>query len=92
MEVSKCPKCGSPLDPPGASGGRPRRWCSRGCQRSGEAEMRRINNLLKRLELDKARLQQHGLAKGLEKLDPVIAEWQRKYDHLAGVHVGAEKR
>jgi hypothetical protein len=91
LHSKDCPKCGTPLEPPGDSGGRPRRWCSPGCQRSGEAEMRRINSLLKHLELNKSRLQCHGPALGIERIDEVIAEWQRKYDQLAGVAVRKEK-
>ncbi len=83
---SKCPKCGNPLKPPGTSGGRPRRWCSPGCQRSGEAQMRRINLVLKRLELDKAWHQRHSNHPAtIERIDATIAERQRAYDHLAGV-------
>jgi hypothetical protein len=87
MEMdSRCPKCDTPLEPPGTPGGRPRRWCSAGCQRSGEAEMRRINLVLKRLELDKAWQQRHSNHPAtIERIDAVIAEWQQQYDHLAGV-------
>jgi hypothetical protein len=84
-----CPKCGTPLEPPGTPGGRPRRWCSPGCQRSGEAQMRRINLVLKRMELDKARQQRYGPGShrdaAILQLDAVIAEWQKAYDRLAGV-------
>ena len=41
-------------------GGRPRRWCSAGCQRSGEAEMRRINHVLRHLGRKKSWNQLHG--------------------------------
>jgi hypothetical protein len=83
---SKCPKCGTPLEPPDTQGGRPRRWCSAGCQRSGEAKMRRINGVLKRLEKDKAHVQRHSNhAPSIERIDAVIAEWQQQYDRLAGV-------
>lgn len=47
--------------------------------------MRRINSLLKDLELQKANLQKGGYHLGVERIDPVIAERQARYDHLAGV-------
>lgn len=80
---SKCPKCDRPLEPPDAQGGRPRRWCSAGCQRSGEAEMRRINHVLRHLGRKKSWNQLHG--QGTEQVDAVMAGWQRAYDILAGV-------
>lgn len=83
---SKCPYCGRDIQPPDVQGGRPRRWCSAGCQRSGEAKMRRINLVLKRLELDKAWQQRHtNHAATIERIDAQIAEQQARYDHLAGV-------
>ena len=36
---TECPKCGADLPKRSPKGGRPSRWCSEGCQRSGEAEM-----------------------------------------------------
>ena len=85
MEDSKlCPKCGTRLEPPGDSGGRPRRWCSPGCQRSGEAEMRRVNQVLRKLEKDKSWRQVHSPTRDTSQFDAVIAEWQQKYDRLAG--------
>jgi hypothetical protein len=86
---SKCPHCGNDIQPPDAQGGRPRRWCSAGCQRAGEARMRRINLVLKRLELDKAHVQRHSSEShrdaAIGRIAAVIAEWQQQYDHLAGV-------
>ena len=84
VESSKCPKCGINLVPPGSSGGRPRRWCTPGCQRSGEAEMRRMNHVLRNLERKRSWSQIHQ-GGGTVRIDEVIAEWQRKYDSLAGV-------
>jgi hypothetical protein len=83
MEPSKCPKCDAVLDPPGESGGRPRRWCSTGCQRSGEAQMRRLNLDLKHLEGRRTWCQLVG--EDTTQLDAVIAERQAEYDRLAGV-------
>jgi hypothetical protein len=81
-----CPYCGREIPPPGAQGGRPRRWCSAGCQRSGEAKMRRINLVLKRLELDKVWQERNGRhAATIERIDAQIAEQQARYDHLGGV-------
>lgn len=83
MEVSKCPKCGSQLDRPGASGGRPRRWCSSGCQRSGEAQMRRLTLDLKHLERSRTWYQLDG--RDTARIDAVIAQRQAEFDRLAGV-------
>jgi hypothetical protein len=84
-----CPSCDRDIQPPDAQGGRPRRWCSPGCQRSGEARMRRIHAVLKRLELDKAHHQRYGPEShrdaAIERIDEVIATWQEAYDRLAGV-------
>jgi hypothetical protein len=81
-----CPYCGREIPPPGVRGGRPRRWCSAGCQRAGEAQMRRINLVLKRLELDKAWQQRHSRHTAtIELIDAQIAEQQARYDRLAGV-------
>jgi len=90
---SKCPKCGTPLEPPGTSGGRPRRWCSPGCQRAGEAQMRRLHRVLVRLELDKALQQRHSNHPAtIERIDEQIAERKREYDHLAGCPQVKERR
>jgi hypothetical protein len=81
-----CPYCGREIPPPGVRGGRPRRWCSAGCQRAGEAQMCRINLVLKRLELDKAWQQRHSRHTAtIELIDAQIAEQQARYDRLAGV-------
>ena len=83
---SKCPHCDTALEPPDTQGGRPRRWCSAGCQRAGEAQMRRLHRVLVRLELDKALQQRHGNHRAMiERIDEQIAERKRAYDHLAGV-------
>jgi len=80
---SECPKCGSELaiNP---RGGRPTRWCSDGCKRSGEAEMTRLQSLLRGFEEGKwVKLLNRG------ELSPrrvkVLVELQARYDHLAGV-------
>jgi hypothetical protein len=80
---SACPKCGADLSS-SPKGGRPTRWCSDGCKRSGEAEMSRLQSLLRKFE--------EGLYVDLLNYDEakprrlkVIAEMQRRYDDLAGV-------
>jgi hypothetical protein len=84
-----CPNCDRDIQPPDAQGGRPRRWCSPGCQRSGEAKMRRANQLLRRLEKDRAWHQLHGFnSPKLAEFDAQIAEQQTRFDHLAGVPEG----
>jgi hypothetical protein len=48
--------------------------------------MRRIHLVLKRLELDKAWYQRHSQGEAaIERIDEVIATWQKAYDRLAGV-------
>jgi hypothetical protein len=80
---TECPKCGTRLAN-SPRGGRPTRWCCEGCKRSGEAEMSRLQSLLRGFE--------EGLYVDLLNYDEakprrlkVIAEMQRRYDDLAGV-------
>jgi hypothetical protein len=48
--------------------------------------MRRINLVIKRLELDKVWQQRHGRNDArVERIDELIAERQKAYDRLAGV-------
>jgi hypothetical protein len=80
---SECPKCGTAIAK-SPSGGRPTRWCCEGCKRSGEAEMSRLQSLLRKFE------QGRGVELlNREEVSPrrqrVIAEMQARYDHLAGV-------
>lgn len=85
MDSKLCPKCGAALEPPGSSGGRPRRWCSDSCQRSGEAKMRRIGQVLRNLEKDRAWHKVHSShAPTLARFDAEIATQQACYDRLAG--------
>jgi hypothetical protein len=84
-----CPYCDREIQPPGAQGGRPRRWCSAGCQRAGEAEMRRTNQVLRQLEKDRARQQVHFFhAPTMARLEAQIAEHQARFNYLAGVPEG----
>jgi hypothetical protein len=82
---SQCPKCGAELAK-SPRGGRPTRWCCEGCKRSGEAEMARLQSLLRGFEE----------GRGVELLNrdevsprrvKVIAHMQARYDHLAGVRL-----
>ena len=50
----KCRKCGTPLAKPAT--GRPPRYCSTGCRRAAEYEIRRLNRHLERLESDRETL------------------------------------
>lgn len=81
---SRCPKCGSQLVR-SPKGGRPTRWCSEGCKRSGEAEMERLNGLLRTFEMGRAVDRLNGL--GTATRDDVIAGLQARYDRLAGVRL-----
>jgi hypothetical protein len=79
---SECPKCGADLPKRSPKGGRPTRWCCEGCQRSGEAEMARLQALLRKLE---AELYNGGPPMRMERVAEAIAGRQSRYDHLAGV-------
>jgi hypothetical protein len=48
MAEKRCVKCERPLKPTG--GGRPPTYCSTGCRRAAEYELRRIQRHLERLE------------------------------------------
>lgn len=50
MNLTVCAKCGSPLAQP--STGRPRRFCSTGCKRAVEYEVRRIQRQLDAVEAE----------------------------------------
>lgn len=80
---AECPKCGVQLASK-PQGGRPTRWCCEGCKRSGEAEMTRLNSLLKGFEEGRYVALLNG-----DHVPPrrvkVLAEMQARYDHLAGV-------
>ena len=89
---TNCVKCGVELQAPGARGGRPSRFCSEGCKFSAEAEMRRLNVVLRRLEDKRANEPLGGWARDPEKVqaavakfDEAIAPLQKRFDHLAGV-------
>lgn len=77
---SLCPKCGA-MRPAGR--GRPSRWCSEGCKRSGEAEMARLQSLLRKGEEGRF----VDALNGLPNTNRVkaVADLQARYDHLAGV-------
>jgi hypothetical protein len=47
--------------------------------------MRRVGQVLKRLELDRVWQLRHGHDGGIERIDELIAEQQQRYDRLAGV-------
>jgi hypothetical protein len=86
--MASCPKCGTSLKPPGHSGGRPKRWCSEGCRRSGESEMRILHCEMKNLQRRRSdyllRSQYLDPSKQVEKVDALIADLRAKYDQLAG--------
>jgi hypothetical protein len=56
FRITHCVKCGTALEGPDpeARGGRPSRFCSQGCKVSAEAEMRRVNVLLRKFEEGRA--------------------------------------
>jgi hypothetical protein len=81
-QPTECPKCSAELPKRAPRGGRPSRWRSEGCRRSGEAEMAPIQGLLKKLE---AELYNGGPPMRLERVAATIEDRQRRYDHLAGV-------
>lgn len=85
----ECPKCGTELTR-SPKGGRPTRWCSEGCKRSGEAEMARLQSILKTYESGRTWDKLNGYATGTR--DAVIAELQDRFDHLAGVPIQIVER
>jgi hypothetical protein len=89
---SECPKCGAELAK-SPRGGRPTRWCSDGCKRSGEAELARLQSKLRDWEdgLRECRLNGYDTnayhKESFERRVAIIAEMQARFDHLAGVPV-----
>ena len=79
---SNCPKCGSALVR-APTGGRPTRWCCEGCKRSGEDEMARLPSRLRTFKDGRAVDRLNGYP--TEGRDEIIADLQKRYDHLAGV-------
>lgn len=77
---TECPKCGTALV---KGPGRPTRWCSEGCKRSGEAEMSRLDSLLR--DFTNGRYVDHLNGRQTGQRDAAIAEMQSRFDHLAGV-------
>lgn len=80
---SECPKCGTELAS-GPNGGRPTRWCCEGCKRSGEAEMSRLQTLLRKFEEGRGVELLRGDEVSSRRVK-VIADMQARYDRLAGV-------
>ncbi len=83
---TECPKCGAELAK-SPRGGRPTRWCGDGCKRSGEAEMSRLQTLLRKFEEGRGVELLTGDSVSPRRMK-VIAEMQARYDHLAGVPKG----
>ena len=80
-----CRKCGTPIDHP--EGGRPSRWCGPGCKLSGEAEMRRVNQLLKVFETGLAVDRLNGY--DTTHREEIVSGLQARYDHLSGCPIPA---
>ena len=53
-DLLTCAKCGKAMSKP--STGRPPRWCSTGCRRSAEREIRRLDRRLESLETQRVDL------------------------------------
>ena len=85
FQICECVKCGTALEGPGGRGGRPSRFCSAGCKTSAEAELRRLNVHLRKLEADRVFFRLNGPRSSSPERDAVIAELQARFDHLAGV-------
>jgi hypothetical protein len=89
---TNCVKCDAELQPPDSRGGRPSRFCSEGCKVSAEAEMRRLNVVLRRLEDARANepvrwgySDTERVQAAVARYDEAIAPLQKRFDHLAGV-------
>ena len=93
QQTANCVKCDAELLPPDSRGGRPSRFCSEGCKVSVEAEMRRLNVVLRRLEDARAkeplRWGNSGDADRVQaavaRYDEAITPLQKRFDRLAGV-------
>jgi hypothetical protein len=84
---SACPKCGANREP---GRGRPTRWCSEGCKRSGESEMARLQSLLRKFEEGRAIEALNGRTNANRV--QALKDMQARYDHLAGVPPVADAR
>jgi len=83
---AECPKCGTALPKRAPKGGRPTRWCSEGCQRSGEAEMARLQSNLRKFESEWWLNRMAGWSEErLARRSAVIGEMRARYDHQTGV-------
>jgi hypothetical protein len=80
FQPTQCVKCGSELE---RGRGRPSRFCCDGCKASAEAEMRRINTVLRKYEDQLAWREVIGKPPG--GVAKVIGDMQKRFDHLAGV-------
>lgn len=81
-----CSKCGRGLEPPR---GRPSRWCSEGCRRSGELEISRLQAVLRTFELGRASDRMNGM--DVTTRDRAMAEVSSRLDRLCGVESKEEK-
>jgi hypothetical protein len=89
-----CPKCGADLPKRLPKGGRPSRWCSEGCQRSGEAEMSRLQSLLRKLESELYNggppMRLEWVAGAIRSGRPVMTIWRvRRRNDRPGYHRGS---
>jgi hypothetical protein len=93
---TECVKCSTVLQGPGSRGGRPSRFCSEGCKVGAEAEIRRLNVVLRKFEEDRARepLQwREGadparVARELARRDEAIADLQARFDRPGRLRTG----
>ena len=85
--IPKCPKCGSALPRREPGPGRPSRYCSVGCRRSAEFEIRRIDRAIEKVE-DRLRLirtsdmPEVGRREGLAKYEAELAQLEARFREL----------
>lgn len=75
MRRERCLKCGARL--PHGPGGRPRTYCSVGCRRAAEYEIRRTSRQLEELQKEEARYRR--IVAGIDLPVPPVHIAQRKH-------------
>ena len=93
--MANCLKCSKPLAEPTPTG-RPKRYCSMPCRRLGEAERRRIERELVRLQAKRSEIvlspwgSREGRRLGAQNIDEVIVQLERRLHALYAEAESAE--
>lgn len=78
--IDVCSYCGAHRN---QKAGRPSQWCSPACKSAGEAEIRRLGNVLGKLELGRAEDRLND--RPTERRDVALSEVRARLDRLYGV-------